>query len=934
MTRRTRPSNPWPCRSRGGSPASAGRVALVALIVAAGASTAPMGAAPLRAQEPDRVLVRSRDMGPEGPLEVDRGASGLWFRLNKLRTTASVLYTTGHPDDEEAGALTLLSRGLGARTALLTLNRGEGGANAIGAELFDGLGLIRSEELRLSGRYYGLDDQYFTSVVDYGYSKTLEEAMRSWDREALLADMVRIIRLNRPTVVISRWHGSGRDGHGHHQAAGVLTPEAVAAAADPERFPEQIAEEGLRPWRVRRLYRSRLLLDEPSDARLEHGAWDPWLGRSYLAFGALGLSLQRSQTQGRVRRGSGTPARYERLPAPGDDTASTNPAGTPLDGLPTRLPEVGALVGASLPADAREALSRADAAVARALADFDPGLPGGVVTPLVEALVSIREARRLLEGGDGTPDVDFELAVKERQASHALLMAAGVEVESIVTPRGSAPTGGMGPAVPGQQLDVHVTVTAGRPADAPALDLRLVSVELGSRIGGTEGSWRRGPMPLDEPVALTLAFDVPDDAEPTRPWFHRTDVRSNVYQVRDSTELHLGEDRPRLVVRATLVVEGVEVPVDVPVLRWESAAPFGSLRRPFEVAPAVAVGVAPGLVLPRQSDGGWTATATITSNAPEPIEATVRLEAGGGWRTTPEAELLAFTGPGEVRTVTFQVRPASGAASANDVARVDGPGEDARGSDARVTVDVDGRVYTEGYTTIRHPDLQTRRLYTEARVHLPAVDARVPEGLRVGYVMGVGDAVPEAIEQLGAAVELLDETALEGGALDRFDAVMVGTRAYAVRPDLVAANARLLEYAERGGHLVVLYQTPEYVPAIHAPFPATLPGNAEETSEEDAPVRLLRPDHPLVATPYRLSVTDFDGWIEQRGSKFFATWDEAYTPLVETSDTGQAPQRGVWLSAPLGEGRFTYVALALHRQLPYGVPGAYRILANLIVAER
>ena len=238
--------------------------------------------------------------GPYG-LHVDKGSTGLWFQLKKLQTTASVMHTTAHPDDEHAGLLTYLSRGQGARTALLTINRGEAGANATGAELFDALGLVRTEELLRSGQYYGLDDQYFTSLTDYGYSKTLEEALRSWGKEAVLEDMVRIIRMNHPLVVISRFHGSERDGHGHHQAAGGITPEAVNAAGNPLKFPAQIAEEGLRPWTPRKLYQGGVRGNEPYDVALNQAAYDPILGDSYYNFGYYGLSLQRSQTSGRVR---------------------------------------------------------------------------------------------------------------------------------------------------------------------------------------------------------------------------------------------------------------------------------------------------------------------------------------------------------------------------------------------------------------------------------------------------------------------------------------------------------------------------------------------------------------------------------------------------------------------------------------------------------
>ncbi|KPJ84208.1 MAG: hypothetical protein AMS19_01345 [Gemmatimonas sp. SG8_23] len=429
----------------------------VALCLTVGAlAAAPVLLGAQRA--PDRVLTRAGDVGPDGPLPADQGLPGLWYRLQKLRTTASVLYTAGHPDDEEAGVLTLLGRGMGVRTALLTLNRGEGGANAMGPELFDGLGLVRTEELRRSGRYYGLDDQYFTTAVDYGYSKTLDEAMRSWDRDALLADMVRVIRLNRPTVVISRWHGSARDGHGHHQAAGVLTVEAVRAAADPNRFREQVTNEGLRPWRVRRLYRGRLTDDESHDAELDPHRVDPWLQQTFQSFGAYGLSLQRSQTAGRIRaaRPPLRPARYELVdafdgaeiqerqgPEPAGATSSeTRPS--PFDGLDTSLSGVGLLTGETVPPEVLHSLEEAEAAVEDAFTAFGPSRLGSVARHVAGALAHLRAARRGLAADS---EADFVLAVEERQAADALAAAAGLTV------RASAPSRPRRVSVPTRRPD-------------------------------------------------------------------------------------------------------------------------------------------------------------------------------------------------------------------------------------------------------------------------------------------------------------------------------------------------------------------------------------------------------------------------------------------------------------------------------------------------
>ena len=340
-----------------------------------------------------------------------------------------------------------------------------------------------------------------------------------------------------------------------------------------------------------------------------------------------------------------------------------------------------------------------------------------------------------------------------------------------------------------------------------------------------------------------------------------------------------------------------------------------------------------------------------TSANAGPLAATVRLELPDGWTATPETVPHEFRNRGETAEASFTVTPPAGWRGA---ARL------------RAVARAGGMAYRAGYRTIEHRDLRLARLWRPAHTDVRSVPVARLDGIRVGYVMGVGDEVPAGIEALGATVELLDEAALAAlarqsspdwsgrrpanaagvgavprqrplaarasadAAETRFDAIVVGTRAYAVRADLLEHNRGLLEYARRGGNLIVLYQTQEYAPAAMAPYPASLPRSAEEVSEEDAPVRLLVPDHPVLAVPNRITQADFDGWIEQRGSKFFADWDPAYTPLVETHDEGQAPQEGVWLTAPVGEGRFTYLALALHRQLPYGVPGAYRILSNVL----
>ncbi len=897
-------------------------VAAVATLAGVAAAAAQSGSA---GRAPDRVLAFPAPVGEER-LDVDRGAMGAWHRIRKLATTASLLHVTAHPDDEHAGMLTLASRGWGARTALLSLNCGEAGANAIGPELFDALGLIRTRELVLSGRYYGLDDLYFTTAVDYGYSKSVDEAFRSWDREAVLEDMVRVIRLNRPLVVVSRFHGSARDGHGHHHAAGLLTPEAVAAAADPARFPCQISDEGLRPWRVLRMFRGGVRVDEPYDVEVDATGMSPWLGDTYQRWASRGLGLQRSQTAGRVRSGGGRYF-YEQLGGTGDGAATaTGIAESFFTGLDMTLRGLPALLDEAASPEADSLLAELDRLVGAVAEAFDFRDPGRAVADLARGPGWIRAAIAALPDA---PETRFHLSLKERQFEEALLAASGTTVSAELA--GGPGVGGEAVLAPGQTAAVQVRVEPAASAESGG-----VTAWITSRDGETLAPPNRV---VPRPDGSTEALEVRVPAAPAAPYFGRGDVSENHYQVSDSADLHLPWRRPALAAGVELAIAGHTIAHTVPVTAPVARLPYGSVTRRVETLPVLSVSLAPSVgIVPvggASGDGGsagepaaapMEVRARVVANA-APLSVTVHLELPEGWTTipgTPDVVEHDFRGSGEIVDASFVVTPPAGWRGEAEIAAV----ARARGVDHR-----------RGYRTIEHRDLPLARLWRPARMPVRSVPVADLDGVRVGYVMGVGDEVPAGIGALGATVELLDEAALAeldaaGGAGSgqqaAFHAIVVGTRAYAVREDLIEHNRRLLEYARRGGHLVVLYQTQEYVPSEMAPYPASLPRGAEEVSEEDAPVHLLRPDHPLMTAPNRLTEADFDGWIEQRGSKFFTEWDPAYTPLVETHDTGQAPQEGVWLTAPVGEGRYTYLALALHRQLPYGVPGAYRILSNVL----
>jgi LmbE family N-acetylglucosaminyl deacetylase len=841
------------------------------------------------------------------------GASGVWQKLLKLRTTASVMHVTAHPDDEHGGVLTKLSRGEGARMALLTLNRGESGDNAIGAQLFDGLGLIRTEELLNADRHYGIDDQYFTTVVDYGFSKRLEEALDKWGRETVLRDVVRIIRMNRPTIILSRFQGNERDGHGNHQTAGLMAVEGFRAAGDPNRYPEQIAE-GLRPWQAKKVYIGGVRENEDWTVRIDSGEYSPRLGDSYDNVARYGLSFQRSQNSGRFTPGAGPNFGYYKLVATDDKPKGLSPQvkeTSVFEGLPT-----------TLEASIGSAGKPIDNAVAKAMGEFTMNDPSAIVPSLAQGLKLTRDAVASAKDADAV----FLLRIKERQFQDAINSALGLELSALAQPAGIAEPTGPGAAfappalmaapVPGQSFEVRA-----RLANRGGIPIALAGVRLEAERGwNVSPSANRLPSQLARHQQQTHRFGVvlaDDVAISTKPYFLRKGLQESRYTLSDPAQFGRPAPAPPLVATARYTVNGVPVEMRETVKRREAKLPYGDVLREVRSVPRLAV-----MITPANAIVPLSATAkrvdlevSLLHNAEDATTGQVALRMPAGWTSEPASQPFSFARAGERAAYRFSVRPGA---------------IDARTYTIEAMASAAGKEYREGYELIDHRDLEVRYLYRASTADVRGLDVTTVAGLKVGYVMGVGDQVPPGLQQLGAQVTLLGERELASADLSIYDTIMTGTRAYAVREDLKTYNQRLIDYAKAGGNVVVLYNTQEFVPNQWAPFPAELPRGAEEVSEEDSPVTILAPSQQSFTWPNRITLADFDGWMEQRGSKFFTKWDAAYTPMISTFDKGQAPQSGGWVTAKVGKGNWTYFAYALHRQLPYGVAGAYRITANLL----
>lgn len=841
----------------------------------------------------------------------DRGAGGLARLLGRLQTTASALHTGAHPDDEDSALIARLARGDFARVAYLSLNRGEGGQNIIGTELVEALGVIRTEELLQARRLDG-GEQYFTRTFDYGFSKTRAEAAAKWGEREVLADMVRVIRTHRPLVVASRFAGTPADGHGQHQLAGYLTPAAFRAAADPNELPEQLRE-GLRPWQAKKLYVGEGFRPDPQappTTRIATGTLVPVIGRTFTEIAMEGRSQHKSQEMGviELRGPQQSMLRLLQPPArPARDEASL------FDGLDVSLSGLPALAGLP-PGSLAAEMSAVAAAAADASSAYDARRPGAIVPHLAKGLAAVRAARARLQSlrvnAATTAEAEFLLDHEERAFGEALVLASGLDIDPIATSE-TVVRGG----------SVDVTVRTFDYGLAP--DTRIGAAHIDAPKG-----WLTAPAPdgddtdRDNPFARffretpakseRFRVTVGGDAPFTQPYWLTEPRSGHLFRWGPGAPAGRAFAPPVLSARVSVQIGGIPLDVVRPVEYRFADRVRGEIRRPVVVVPAVDVALESSLlVVPIRSPRDQTVVVRVTSGDGA-ATGTVSLTPPAGWRVTPAEQSFSLAGRGQATSASFVVQPPQAVT----------PGSFEMTAQARVG----DRVYTDDVQTIAYPHIQTHRLYRKASARVQAFDHSAAP-VRVGYVMGSGDQVPDAIRRMGLEVELLDAEALSAGDLSRFDTIVVGVRASEARLDFVANHERLLDYVRNGGTLIVQYQQGDYAERGLAPFPGAI---GPRVTEEDAAVTILQPGHPAMTTPNRITAEDFEGWVQERNLYSFGTFDSRYQALLESHDSGEPPNQGGLLYAPLGKGRYVYASYAFFRQLPAGVPGAYRLFANLL----
>jgi LmbE family N-acetylglucosaminyl deacetylase len=846
----------------------------------------------------------------------DRGAAGLTQVLQRLQTTASALHTGAHPDDEDSAFIARTARGDHARVAYLSLTRGEGGQNVIGSELFEALGIIRTEELLQARRLDG-GEQFFTRAIDFGFSKTRAESAAKWNERDALDDMVRVIRMFRPQVIVSRFAGTEADGHGHHQLAGYLTPLAFRAAGRADEFAHQFAE-GLRPWQAKKLYRTLRQSSEPGLVEVITGALDPAIGRTYAEIAAEGRSQHKSQEMGAIEP-RGDLRSYLRLimtagaDGPRERQASEVPRELSMfEGIETTLPGIARLAG--LPDGSLQRELQLIANLARqALEDYEPLQPARVVPVLAAGLGAVRTARAALKDvpapAEARAEADFLLARKESDVVDALARAAGIVIDALsdqeTVPQGSSVTVAVRAFYPDRSI-VRVVESA---VAAPREWTVARAAASNAAIAGNERPDYSQP----------FVVSVPAGAAVTEPYFLSAPRDGDKYRWTDAAPKAAPFDRGPLVAAITMEVAGVPITLETRVEYRFADRVRGEIRRNVEVVPPITVAVdSPLLIVPIGGSNRHRVTVTTTSQVPRgQMSAQVRLQLPPGWTSTPPEATFTLGPRGERNETPFVLnspaRPTAGRA------------------DILVAAATGGASFSRDMQVIAYPHIDTHRLYRPATVTAQVIDLKVAP-VSVGYVMGSGDQVPDALKRMGIDVTLIDNETLARGDLSRFDSIVVGIRASEARPDFPAEHARLMQYVTRGGTLIVQYQQTDYVTRNLPPYPGAAPGGAmnSRVTDETAPVTILAPAHPVFTFPNRITSADFDGWVQERNLYAFPLVDSRYTPLLATADPGEPIQRGGEVYAEVGKGRYVYTAFSWFRQLPAGVPGAYRQFANLI----
>ena len=897
----------------------------------------------------------------------DNGHVALGLAIRKLNVAGTFMQCPAHPDDETNGLFTTFGYGMGLRVVDLQNNRGDGGQNEIGPELFRDIGVLRTAELLAAHQIDGAE-QYFTRAIDYGYSFSPDEVIAKWGRAEIVGDYVRLFRTLRPDVIVTM-NIQGGGGDRAHEAQTILVREAYGLAGDPTKYPEQLRE-GLRAWKPYKLYFSGTQVNgkrPPGDTgrggpgggggpaapggpwhvdRIDMNAYDPLLGRTYQEIATDAHSNHKCQGTGGLPpiagiaggrgggrggpgpagAGAGGPQAVGSPYALVDTTlagAKDKPEGGLFDGIDITLAGLAKYAGANPPAALTSGLQTIALAANQAKAAFDAGNDAATAGPIEAGLVALRALRANLGSmglsDDAKYEIDFRLQHKELDYEDAVIAAHGIVFNAIAND---------GLIVAGQPIQLSFSAVNHGPTDITVSDVTIL---------GFDGASPCQPATVRKDAAFSCSSNatVPKTAKPTDPYFTDTYWKNPSGPARYTfdSSVPFGVPFAPTPFHAMFKVKAgnVEITRDQRIeYRYVKDLYFGDKRMELNVVPAFSVQVTPNLAIvpaaaaPTSKPVDREVFVSVTNGTKGAAQATVALTVPTGWKVAPASAPLSFEKEDESLSARFVVTaPASAKLGEYSFkATVTSP---ATGADT----------FANGYQEIEYPHIERRQVIKPAETDVKVLNVKMAPGIKVGYIMGVGDLVPPAIEQLGAKVTFIETNELAWGDLSKYDVIITGVRAYERRDDLRAYNRRLLDYVNAGGTVIVNYNKNEFNQAQYGPYPAQIGGLgvSGRVNDETVPVKILDPEDPAFNFPNKIEPSVWDNWTQERGQYFLGKKDPKYIDLVSMTDSfpdNPGEQLGGLVEAKYGKGRWLYLGLGLWRQLPAGTVGAYQLLANLL----
>ena len=812
----------------------------------------------------------------KGFAQTSSTSADVYLGLRKLNVLGSVLYIAAHPDDENTRLLTYFSKDRLYRTGYLSLTRGDGGQNLIGDEQGVDLGLIRTHEL-LAARKIDGAEQFFTRAYDFGFSKSPDETFTKWDKEKILADVVWVIRQFQPDVIITRFPTTGEGGHGHHTASAILANEAFAAAADPKRFPEQL--KWVQPWQAKRILWNTFNFGggtntQSSDQfKFDVGGYNPVIGKSYGEVAAESRSQHKSQGFG-VARSRGEALEYFKT------TGGTSVSADLFEDVSTSWQRI----------KGGEAVSQL---IQATMASFDFMQPQKSLPQLIQVYKAIEK----LPASSWTSQ-------KLKESQQLIENASGLWLETVTNTQFAV-----------QNDSLRFTTTLNNRSGS-SVKLNSVSFNQFDTVLNLE-------LTKNKNAIISKTLFIPASMNVTQPYWLRDKMQEGYFTVKQQELIGRPDIEPAFMATYNITIEGQSFTISKPV-RYKYTDPVkGELYQPVTVVPAISIHTQPPLVLFKKGE-----------EAGKPISVEVGANKNLEFK---QANILLRTSTNAIKVKDGGAVLAKGTSQAIDVTITPDYLPISRDEDyvmPFVTIDNDTSSYYLGLTTIRYDHIPNiSRFYTDA-IKMVKLDLKT-KGKRIGYIVGAGDRVPEALEEMGYEVVLLTNKELSRNNLKQFDAIIAGVRAYNTNEWLNKHYPKLMKYVEEGGNLIVQYNTSNQIGPVRAkigPYNFTISRN--RITDENAAVNFLKPEHQVLHFPNKINNSDFSGWVQERSIYHATDLDKKFETIISMNDPGEQADANSLIIAKHGKGYFTYTGLAFFRQLPAGVPGAYRLLANLIALNQ